>query len=52
MLRPFLGFDVHFFTNLTTQKYMDQKNKIKFRRHSYSWCGVFYEKKILAQDLI
>jgi hypothetical protein len=25
MMRPLLGFDVHFFINLTMQKYMDQE---------------------------
>jgi len=48
MMRPLLGFDVHFFTNLKMQKYMDQENNYYYLEGILVvWCGVFYEKKSL-----
>jgi hypothetical protein len=47
-MRPPLGFDVHFFTNLKMQKYMDQENNYYYLEGILVvWCGVFYEKKSL-----
>ncbi len=45
MMRPLLGVDVHFFTNLKMQKYMDQENYYDYLEGILVvWCGVFYEK--------
>jgi hypothetical protein len=47
MMRPLLGFDVHFFTNLKMKKYGSREKYNNLEGILVVWCGVFYEKKSL-----